>query len=63
MDQQLEFARLLLPSGNGIPLRKPTHDIDVGDICYWSPEGKASRILNIFDNKQVRARPFALVAL
>ena len=54
MDQQLEFARLLQPSGNGIALRKPTLDIDVGDICYWTPEGKASRILNIFENKQVR---------
>jgi len=53
MDQQLEFARLLQPSGNGIAILKATHDIDVGDICYWTPEGKATRILNIFDNRQV----------
>ena len=62
MDQQLEFARLLRPSGHGIALRKPTTDINVGDICYWTPDGKATRILNIFDNKDVKCLPLALTA-
>ena len=53
MDEQLEFSRLLYNSVSGVALRKPTHGIDVGDLCYWSPEGKATRILNVFDNAQV----------
>lgn len=53
MEAQLEYSRLLHGSGYGIALRKPSHDINVGDLCYWSPDGKASRILNVFDNKQV----------
>ena len=53
MEEQSEYARLLHPNGHGIALRNPTHDIDVGDLCYWSPEGKATRILNVFDNVQV----------
>lgn len=53
MDAQLEYSRLLHDSGHGIALRKPVQDIDVGDLCYWSPEGKAVRILNVFDNRQV----------
>jgi hypothetical protein len=53
MEEQLEYARLLYGNGHGIALRKPTHDVDVGDLCYWNPEGKAVRILNIFDNRQV----------
>jgi hypothetical protein len=57
MEKQQEYARLLHGSGLGIGLWKPTYDIDVGDICYWSPDGKATRILNIFDNKEVLAIP------
>ena len=53
MEEQLQFARLLHGSGHGIALRNPTHGVDVGDLCYWSPDGRASKILNIFDNKQV----------
>ena len=53
MEEQLEYARLLHGSGHGIALRKPTHDVEVGDVCYWSSEGKATRILNIFENIQV----------
>ena len=57
MDDQREYARLLHGTGYGIALRQPTHDIDVGDICYWSPNGKATRILNVFDNKDVLSLP------
>ena len=57
MEEQREYARLLHSSGHGIALRQPTHDIDVGDICYWSAQGKALRILNVFDNKDVRPFP------
>ena len=53
MEAQLQYSRLLHGNGHGIALRKPTHAIDVGDLCYWSPDGKATRILNVFDNKQV----------
>lgn len=57
MEKQQEYARLLHGSGFGIALWKPTHDVDVGDLCYWSPDGKATRILNIFDNKEVLSIP------
>jgi hypothetical protein len=57
MEEQQEYARLLNGSGLGIALRRPTHDVDVGDLCYWSPDGKATRILNIFDNKEVPTLP------
>ena len=53
MEAQFEYSRLLHGSGHGIALRKPTHDINVGDLCYWTQDGKATRILNVFDNKQV----------
>ena len=53
MDQQLEYSRLLHGSGHGIALRKATHDVDFGDLCYWSPDGKAIHILNIFEHQQV----------
>ena len=53
MEEQLDFARILYDSSYGIALRKPAQEIDVGDICYWTPDGRASRILNVFDNKQV----------
>lgn len=56
MDAQLEYSRLLHGSSHGIALRKATHDIDVGDICYWTQDGKALRILNIFSNKQVTSK-------
>jgi hypothetical protein len=53
MNEQLEFSTLLHPCGHGIALRKEASQIDVGDICYWDQVGKATRILNIFDNKEV----------
>lgn len=53
MEAQLEYSRLLHGSGHGIALRKAPHDINVGDLCYWTPEGKACRILNIFDHREV----------
>jgi hypothetical protein len=53
MEAQLQYSRLLHGSGHGIALRKPTQDINVGDVCYWTQDGKACRILNVFDNKQV----------
>jgi hypothetical protein len=58
MEEQQEYARMLHGSGHGIALRQPTHDVDVGDLCYWSPNGRATRILNIFDNKEVRSFPY-----
>jgi len=57
MEEQHEYARLLSGSGHGLALKQPTYDVDVGDICYWSPTGKAIRILNIFDNKDVSSFP------
>jgi len=53
MDAQLQYSKLLHASNYGIALRKPSYDISVGDLCYWDQEGKATRILNIFDNYQV----------
>jgi aspartokinase len=55
-DETEEYARILRESGHGIALRKPTCDVDVSDLCYWSPEGEAARVFNIFDNKQVCIR-------
>jgi len=57
MEDQLEFARLLYGNGHGLGLKKATHDVEVGDICYWTPEGKACKMLNIFDNAQVPSIP------
>ena len=53
MDAQLKYAKLLHASNYGIALKKPCYDVNVGDLCYWDQEGKATRILNIFDNDQV----------
>jgi len=53
MDGQLEYAKLLHGAGHGVALRKPSLDVEVGDLCYWDPEGKATRILNVFDNREV----------
>jgi len=53
MDAQLKYSDLLYTINYGIPLRKPSYDINVGDLCNWSQEGKATRILNIFDNHEV----------
>jgi hypothetical protein len=63
MEEQLEYSRLLHGSGHGIALRKPTQDIEVGDICYWNPDGKATRILNVFDNKQVLILTYLLTMI
>jgi hypothetical protein len=52
MDEQVDYSRLLHGSGHGIALRKTT-DIDIGDICYWNPDGRATKILNVFDNAEV----------
>jgi len=54
MEEQRQFAKILHPNGHGIALRYETPDINVGDICYWDDAGKATRILNIFENKSVR---------
>jgi elongation factor P hydroxylase len=53
MDEQVDYSRLLHGSGHGIALRKATTDIDVGDLCYWNPDGRATKILNVFDNAEV----------
>jgi hypothetical protein len=53
MDEQQAFAELLHGSRHGIALRRPTQEIDVGDLCYWDTDGTASRILNVFENKEV----------
>lgn len=54
MEEQIAFSKLLYESSrHGIALRRPTQDINVGDLCYWSPNGTATRILNVFDNRQV----------
>jgi hypothetical protein len=55
MDEQLAFARLLKYSGQGIALCRPSQDVDVGDICYWDSNGTATRILNVFENGEVRS--------
>jgi len=53
MDEQRAFSQLLYGNGHGIALRHPTQDIDVGDLCYWDADGRATRILNVFDNTEV----------
>jgi len=55
MTEQQEFAKLLYKQGLGIALRRPTQEIDVGDVCYWDSDGTAVRILNVFDNADVWA--------
>jgi len=55
MAEQQEFAKLLYSRGLGIALRRPTQEIDVGDVCYWDTDGSAVRILNVFDNADVCA--------
>lgn len=47
------FSKLLQDAGEGIALCRPTQDIDVGDICYWDSNGSATRILNVFENREV----------
>jgi hypothetical protein len=54
MEAQLEYSRLLHSSGYGIALRRPSTEVDVGDLCYWNRDGEATRILNIFENRDVR---------
>lgn len=54
MEQQIAYSKLLHGSGHGIALKHPTQDIDVGDLCYWDSNGKAVRILNVFDNEKVK---------
>lgn len=53
MDEQGAFSQLLYGNGHGVALRHPTQEIDVGDLCYWDADGRATRILNVFDNKEV----------
>jgi hypothetical protein len=53
MKEQLSFSELLKSNGLGIALRKPTQDINVGDVCYWDAKGTATKILNVFENKAV----------
>jgi hypothetical protein len=53
MDDQQAFSELLSNTGFGIALRHPTQGIDVGDVCYWDADGAATRILNIWENKEV----------
>jgi len=53
MEEQLVFSKLLQEAGEGIALCRPTQDIDVGDICYWDSNGRATRILNVFENQEV----------
>jgi hypothetical protein len=53
MEQQIAFSKLLHGSGHGIALKHPTQEIDIGDVCYWDADGKAVRILNVFDNTKV----------
>ena len=57
MKEQQSFSELLQNNGHGIALRHPTQEINVGDICYWDEKGTATRILNVFDNSDVRV-PF-----
>jgi hypothetical protein len=56
MDEQLAYSKLLHHTGNGLALKKPVQDVDVGDLCYWA-DGVATRILNVFDNKEVYSFP------
>jgi hypothetical protein len=60
MDAQVKYSSLLLASNYGIALKKPSYDITVGDVCFWDQEGKATRILNVFDNHQVQLTACAL---
>jgi len=53
MEEQRSFSKHLHPNGHGIALRHETADVTVGDICFWDEGGKATRILNIFENKDV----------
>jgi len=53
MKEQQSFSELLQKNAYGIALRHPTQEIDVGDICYWDAKGAATRILNIFENRDV----------
>lgn len=55
MKEQLSFSELLQKNPHGVALRNPTQEVDVGDICYWDAKGTATRILNIFDNSDVRS--------
>jgi hypothetical protein len=52
MDTQIKYSKYLFASNYGIALQKPSY-INVGDLCFWDDEGRAVRILNIFDNQQV----------
>jgi len=54
MDEQEAFSTLLHKTGYGIALYHPVQAIDVGDLCYWDDKGKAVKILNVFDNSQVK---------
>jgi len=54
MKEQQSFSELLQNNGHGIALRNPTQEINVGDICYWDEKGTATRILNVFENSDVR---------
>jgi hypothetical protein len=53
MDEQLAYSKLLHATGHGIALRRPSQEVDVGDLCHWDPDGKPMRILNVFENKEV----------
>ena len=61
MKEQQSFSELLQNNGHGIALRNPTQDINVGDICYWDTRGTATRILNVFENKDVRPRAESMI--
>jgi hypothetical protein len=54
MVTQMKYSKHLFSSNYGIALIKPSDVISVGDLCFWDKEGRATRILNIFDNHQVR---------
>jgi hypothetical protein len=53
METQIHYSNLLHGSNLGIALENPRDDIDVGDLCAWD-DGKAVRVLNIFENQEVR---------
>jgi thioredoxin-like negative regulator of GroEL len=53
MDAQVKYSQLLLASNYGIALIRPSDYVTAGDVCFWDQQGKATRILNVFDNHQV----------